>query len=38
MADGVKMANVPSVTLIKGDFATGKTTGLINRVLELVGG
>ena len=32
------MASVPSVTLIKGDFATGKTTGLINRVLELVGG
>ena len=37
MADNVKMANVPTAILIKGEFATGKTTRLINRVLTLLG-
>ena len=36
MADGVKMAKVPNVTLIKGAFSCGKTTRLMGRVLELL--
>ena len=38
MADGVKMANVANVTLIKGEFSTGKTARLISDVLDLLEG
>lgn len=37
MDDRVKMASVPTTTLIKGSFATGKTTRLIGDVLSLLG-
>lgn len=36
MTDGVKMAKVPEVTLVRGGFSCGKTTWLIGHVLELL--
>lgn len=38
MAESVAFARVPEVIAVKGGFATGKTTAIVNAVLELLAG